>query len=149
MPKKKIEIKETKEVKAAKPSCFLGVGRRKEAVARVRLTLDKEAVMLINGMPADIYFSGEVAKKILFEPFKCTNTLNRFKVDVKVYGSGKNGQLGAVIHGISRALLVVDTPKYRSILKSKGFLTRDPRTRERRKIGTGGKARRAKQSPKR
>ena len=134
MSKKKVEAKEIKEVNAAKVSYFLGVGRRKEAVARVKLTLDKEAVMLVNGMPADKYFSGEVAKKILVEPFKCTNTLNRFKVDIKVYGSGRNSQLGAVVHGISSALLVVDTPKYRAILKDKGFLTRDPRTRERRKV---------------
>lgn len=136
------------EIKEKKPSYYLGVGRRREAVARVKLTLDK-GPMLVNGMPIEKYFSGEVAKKFYLEPFRTTNTLNHFGVDIKVFGSGNKGQLGAVVHGIARALLAVDTPKYRSLLKSKGFLTRDPRTRERRKVGRGGKARRAKQSPKR
>ncbi len=136
------------DIKQKTPSYYLGIGRRKEAVARVKLTLDK-GPMLVNGMPIEKYFSGEIAKKLYLEPFRTTNTLNHFGVNIKVYGSGNKGQLGAVVHGISRALLVVDTPKYRSILKDKGFLTRDPRTRERRKVGTGGKARRAKQSPKR
>ncbi|MBI3385005.1 30S ribosomal protein S9 [Candidatus Gottesmanbacteria bacterium] len=142
-------IKKKTEIKEKKLSYYLGLGRRKEAVARVKLTLDKENTMIVNGLPIEKYFSGEVAKKIYLEPFRTTNTLNRFAVNIKVYGSGKNGQLGAVVHGISRALLAVDAPKYRLLLKSKGFLTRDPRTRERRKVGTGGKARRSKQSPKR
>lgn len=83
------------------------------------------------------------------EPFRATNTIGKYSLTIKVEGGGKSGQLEAVVHGISRALQLLDKEKFRPILKKKGFLTRDARVRERRKVGTGGKARRKKQSPKR
>lgn len=144
--------KEEKPVKALKPVMYFAVGRRKTAVARVRLYsgLPKEEnIILINDRPIEKYFSGEVAKKAYVEPFRTTNTLNRFKVTVRVEGSGMSGQLGACILGFSRVIEQIDKAKYRPILKKRGLLTRDDRTRQRRMIGTGGKARRQKQSPKR
>ncbi|MDP3988533.1 MAG: 30S ribosomal protein S9 [Candidatus Levybacteria bacterium] len=156
---KKIQEKTTKPKN--KKEYIATVGRRRDAVARVRLYATvKEGLMfggeavtkgmiLVNEIPAEKYFSGEVAKVSFMEPFRVTNTIGRFAVTVKVSGGGKAGQLGAFIHGASRALSVFDTEKFRKILKKKGFLTRDSRTRERRKVGTGGKARRKKQSPKR
>jgi len=131
------------------------IGRRKTATARVRIyqTPTVPGVdgvqLMINDKPAEIYFPGETAKMLYRRPFTLTNTLTKFSATAKVLGSGKSGQLDAVVHGLARALAMLDRDSYRSILKSAGLLTRDPRTRERRKIGTGGKARRAKQSPKR
>ena len=83
------------------------------------------------------------------EPFRTTNTMGRFATSIKVVGGGLSGQLGAVIHGISRALEKVDKEKFRPILKKRGFMKRDPRAKERRKAGRAGKARARKQSPKR
>jgi len=140
---------------------YEATGRRKTATARVRMYVVKEesvtvlgiqipkGSIIVNGVPAEKYFPGEVFKKMFMEPFRTTNTLNRFAVYIKTVGGGLHGQLQAVIHGISRALEVVDKEKYRPILKKRGFMTRDQRTKERRKPNTGGKARRQKQSPKR
>ncbi len=151
----------TKPVKEESVQYYEAVGRRKTATARVRMYVVKdEAVtvvgvqiakgaIVVNGRPAEEYFPGEVYKKMYMEPFRTTNTLNRFAVSIKTVGGGLNGQIAAVIHGISRALEVVDKEKYRPILKKRGFMTRDPRAKERRKPNTGGKARRQKQSPKR
>ena len=83
------------------------------------------------------------------EPFKLTGAENQYRMDIKVEGSGKKGQLDAIILGISRALEKIDKEKNRPLLKKGGFLTRDSRIRQRRNIGTGGRARRQKQSPKR
>ena len=142
-------------------SYYEAVGRRREATARVRLYVVKESAVkvgeieiakgaiVVNGRPAENYFPGEVFKKMYFEPFRTTNTMNRFAISVKVVGGGPSGQLGAVIHGISRALEKVDKEKFRPILKKRGFMTRDPRAKERRKAGRAGKARARKQSPKR
>lgn len=124
------------------------VGRRREAVARIRLYPGK-GQNLVNEQPISDYFPGEIARILYTQPFKLTETEGRYFVTVRVVGGGKKGQLGAVVHGLSRALAEVEEKKYRSILKKEGLLTRDPRTRERRKVGTGGKARRKKQSPKR
>ncbi len=153
---KPVEVPEVKEeekpLKALKPAMYFAVGRRKTAVARVRLYAGlpkEENLILINDKPIEQYFPGEVAKKAYIEPFRTTNTIGRFKVTVKVEGSGQSGQLGACILGFSRAIEQIDKDKYRPILKKRGLLTRDDRIRERRKIGTGGKARRQKQSPKR
>lgn len=137
------------------------VGRRKAAVARVRLykTIkngilwgDKElkkGEILVNQKPIGEYFSGDVAKAIYSEPFKTTNTLDKYTLTIKAAGGGTASQLEAVVHGIARALDNLDKEKFHGLLKKKGFLTRDARVRERRKVGTGGKARRKKQSPKR
>lgn len=148
------KVKKVKEElpKALKPAMYFAVGRRKTAVARIRLYsgLPKEEnIILINDKPIEKYFSSEIAKKAYIEPFRTTNTIGRFKVTVKVEGSGQSGQLDACILGFSRAIEQVDKDKFRPILKKRGLLTRDDRTRQRRMIGTGGKARRQKQSPKR
>lgn len=140
---------------------YEAVGRRKTASARVRLHVVKdEAVTIdgvsivkggitVNGKPIETYFPGEIMKKMIAEPFRTTNTMSRFAVTIKTVGGGLNAQLAAAIHGISRALEKVDKEKFRPILKKRGFMTRDPRARERRKPNTGGKARRGKSSPKR
>ena len=144
-----------------KVSYYEALGRRKVSTARVRLyvvtdspvtvggsALEKGA-FIINGRPAEKYFPGEVFKKMYLEPFRTTNTLSRFAVSVKTEGGGLAGQLGAVIHGISRALEKVDKEKFRPILKKRGFMKRDPRAKQRRKAGFAGKSRARKQSPKR
>lgn len=149
--------------KTEKPviSYYEAVGRRKESTARVRLyvvnegsmvfhgmTLEK-GTMMVNGRTMESYFPGEVLKKMFQEPFRTTNTLSRFAVTCKVIGGGLYGQLGAVIHGVSRALEKVDKEKFRPILKKRGFMKRDPRAKQRRKAGFAGKARAKRNSPKR
>src|SRR5207253_727101 len=103
--------------------------------------------IFVNELPIAEYFSGDTARYVYSEPFRVTNTANTYTLTVRVVGGGKVGQLEAVVAGISRALALLDGEK-RDALKKKGFLTRDARVRERRKVGTGGKARRKKQSPK-
>lgn len=124
------------------------VGRRRSASARIRLFKGK-GQSLVNDKPIGEYFPGEVNKDHYTEPFKLTDTLGKYYVTVKVVGGGKRGQLGATVHGIARSLAKLNEEKLRLPLKRAGLLTRDPRVRERRKVGTGGKARRKKQSPKR
>lgn len=150
MPKKIMDKGTVKTEPAVRPQAFFSaVGRRKEAIAQVRLTTAGDGKITINGRTPDEYFRGQIYRDSIFDPFRATNTLDRFAVSVKVKGSGLQGQLGAVINGISKALLLVDPEKYRPILRKKGFLTRDSRTRERRKVGQMGRARKKKQSPKR
>jgi len=132
-----------------KASFYQAVGRRKEATARVRLYTGGQGEIIVNDQPIQQYFPGEIAKIVYLQPFTLTDSLNRFRVTVKVEGSGKSGQLGAMIHGIARALEKIDKEKYRPILKKAGLLTRDSRAKERRKAGLAGKARAKKQSPKR
>ena len=141
---------------------YEGIGRRKLAVARVRLfiinknnavtvggkKLSKGDVVINGKMLADTYTS-DAFKKRFNQPFELTSNVDRFATSILVSGGGPNGQLEAIIHGVSRALVVADPDTYKNILRESGLLTRDPRTRERRKVGTGGKARRQKQSPKR
>jgi small subunit ribosomal protein S9 len=141
--------KATKKRKPSKTSYIYSVGRRRCAIARVRLYTHKKGGIIVNDKPIDKYFFGEIAKKFYFEPLRICNVIDKHLITIKVVGSGKSGQLGAVIHGISRALEKLDREKFRPILKKRGFLTRDPRKKERRKVGTGGKARRKKQSPRR
>ncbi len=124
------------------------VGRRRSASARIRLFKGKEQHM-INDHIIGEYFPGEVNKTKWEQPFKLTGTTGKYFVTVKVVGGGKNGQLEASVHGIAKAFNKLDREKYRAPLKKAGLLTRDSRIRERRKVGTGGKARRKKQSPKR
>lgn len=132
------------------------VGRRKTGVARVRLYLKTAKTtpklasqMVVNDQPIEAYFTGEAAKRRYEEPLRTTDSLDKFVATIKVEGGGKTGQLEAVMHGLARAIDKADREAYHSLLKKKGLLTRDPRTRERRKVGMGGKARRRKQSPKR
>jgi small subunit ribosomal protein S9 len=123
------------------------VGRRKTATARVRV-YKKSGDMMVNDQPIGKYFSGEVARVAFLKPFEATGTVGKFSFTAKVEGSGKVAQLDAVVHAISRALSKIDEG-YKATLKKAGLLTRDARMKESRKVGTGGKARRAKQSPKR
>lgn len=142
---------------------YEAVGRRKRSVARVRLYLIKKSTtdvlvgkskikageIFINGKSIDETSFKEYKKKFLSIPLILTKNENRFAVSILVSGGGTTGQLDAMVHGIARALLVVDSEAYRLLLKTNGLLTRDPRKKETRKVGTGGKARRMKQSPKR
>ena len=175
-PKKDTEVKKEviKEVKKEvavsdaptaqkedKVSYYEAVGRRKTASARARLYVVKDAAitingksvekggMIVNGLPVEKFFPGDVFKKRYQEPFRTTNTMSRFAVSVNTTGGGLTGQLGATIHALSRALIKVDLEKFRPILKKRGFLMRDPRAKQRRKAGFAGKARARKQSPKR
>lgn len=149
------KVKKVVSKPATKANYTYAVGRRKTANARVRIYKSKsvpgmDGVQLtVNGKPAEQYFPGETAKAAYRKPFILTETLTKMSASVVVSGSGKTGQLDAVIHGIARALALLDREAFRATLKTAGLLTRDPRTRQRRMIGTGGKARRAKQSPKR
>lgn len=127
---------------------FAAVGRRKEAVARVRLSING-GVITVNGKPIHEYFPGPVFQKFYQKPFDVTQTLGQFSGSILVSGGGVSSQLGAIVHGISRALAMVDTPKFRPKLKKEGLLIRDPRVKERRKYGHAQKARARKQSPKR
>ena len=139
------------KVSAAKPhtaSYFQAVGRRREAVARVRL-FKGQGQLTVNGKPIAEYFTGLIAQKLYQKPFELTKTSGEISGSVKVIGGGFNSQLEATIHGIARALQVLDKDKNRPILKANKLLTRDPRARERRKFGLAGKARAKKQSPKR
>ncbi len=134
--------------KIKKIDYIYAVGRRKTSSSRVRLYRGKGEIT-INGKNAEEYFPGLINKNILLKPFKIIDGVDKYYATVKVSGGGTNSQLGAVIHGIARSLAKIDRDNFRPLLKQAGLLTRDPRTRERRKVNTGGKARRAKQSPKR
>lgn len=124
------------------------IGRRKTATARVRLFKGKGKI-LVNRKPIEEYFPGEVAKVFYTKPFQVTNTVGKYHATIKVEGSGKNGQLDAVVHGIARALDKENKNLYHPSLKKHKLLTRDARARERRKPGQMGRARKKKQSPKR
>lgn len=140
---------ETQKPKTRKSADYIyAVGRRKTAVARVRL-YKRSGDMIVNDMPVGKYFSTLTAPKLFNKPFEVTNTIGKFSFTAKVEGSGKSAQLQALVHGLSRALATFDATAYRTSLKKSGLLTRDPRMKESRKVGTGGKARRKKQSPKR
>ena len=146
---------------------YESVGRRRGAVARVRLYIvgkDRSVVLenkkqekfhvktgeiLLNYKPYTEVLRREEERARFLQPLRETNSSDRFAICVLVKGGGKSGQVEASVHGLARALSIVDTSEFRPILKKQGFLTRDPRVRERRKVGHGGKARRAKQSPKR
>lgn len=160
MPKAKENTKPVSEKKEKKENFYQAVGRRKESTARVRLvvsaselTLDgktyKKGDVVINGKPAEEYFRGSLYKALYTKPFQLTDTVGRFITTVKVEGGGPQGQLGAILHGIARSLEQIDKEKYRPVLKSAGFITRDPRKKQRRKAGFAQKARAKKQSPKR
>ena len=130
---------------SAKPY-FYGTGRRKSSVARVRLYPGTGNVT-INGKTIDEYFGLETMKLIVNQPFEVTGTVGKFDIVATVRGGGFSGQAGAIRHGTSRALLLADET-FRASLKKAGFLTRDPRMKERKKYGLKA-ARRASQFSKR
>lgn len=137
------------------------VGRRKEAVARVRLhetvqegmmwgkTEIKKGDIIVNEKVISEYFPGEVNRFKYTEPLRVANAQNKYTITISVSGGGPAGQLDAVVNGLAHALANADTEAFKPALRKQGLLTRDARVRERRKVGTGGKARRKKQSPKR
>ena len=125
---------------------FYGTGRRKKAIARVRL-VDGNGKITINGKDIDEYLGMETLKVIVRQPLVLTNTLDKYDVIATVVGGGYTGQAGAIRHGISRALLQANG-EFRLSLKQNGFLTRDSRMKERKKYGLK-KARRAPQFSKR
>ena len=126
---------------------FYGTGRRKSSVARVYL-VPGTGKITINKRDIDEYFGLETLKVVVRQPLTLTDTLDKFDVLVNVHGGGFTGQAGAIRHGIARALLQADTEEYRPTLKAAGFLTRDPRMKERKKYGLKA-ARRAPQFSKR
>jgi small subunit ribosomal protein S9 len=147
--------------KDIKRDYIYATGRRKEAVARVRLyasvkddmswgeTAIKKGDMVVNAKPIAQYFPSETQRLLYTEPFRVANAQNKYTMTVRVVGGGPKGQLDATIAGIANALVAADEAGFRPALKAQGFLTRDARVRQRRMVGTGGKARRQKQSPKR
>ena len=126
--------------------CFNAVGRRKKAIARVRL-IPGEGNIVVNKRSLDEYFGLETLKTVVRQPLTLTETTGRFDVLVNVHGGGYTGQAGAIRHGIARALVKADI-ELKPAIKKAGFLTRDPRMKERKKYGLKA-ARRAPQFSKR
>ena len=130
----------------AEKTSFIGTGRRKDSIARIRLVNGNGSIN-VNDRPLDEYFGVETLKVIVKQPLVATNTLDKFDVICTVKGGGISGQAGAIRHGIARALLKANS-EYRPTLKASGFLTRDARMKERKKYGLK-KARKAPQFSKR
>lgn len=140
---------------------YEGVGRRREAVARVRTYFVKKGVatigeiahkagaFIINGKSIEKIFNRKADQLLCQKPLTITDSVDRFVVSIHVSGGGTTGQIGAISHGLARALAMEPAGLDRPKLRTAGLLTRDARTRERRMVGTGGKSRRLKQSPKR
>lgn len=126
---------------------YLGTGRRKKAVARVFLRANGTGNIVVNGKELKEYMPSEVLQMVVRAPLELTNTLDQFDVLVNVQGGGFTGQAGAIRHGITRALMEA-SEDYRPVLKAAGFVTRDPRAKERKKYGLKA-ARRAPQFSKR
>ncbi len=135
------------KVKTAKKVQYFGTGRRKKAIARVRILPGGNGNIVINDRTIDEYFGMDTMKLIVRQPLVLTDSLKVFDIIVNVCGGGFTGQAGAIRHGISRALVSANI-EYKSALKKEGFLTRDPRMKERKKYGLK-KARRAPQFSKR
>ena len=131
----------------SKKKYYYGTGRRKSSVARVRVYENGTGSIIINGREIDNYFGLDTLKLIVNQPLVAANLVGKVDVVVTVAGGGVSGQAGAIRHGISRALLQLN-PEYRATLKAAGFLTRDPRMKERKKYGLKA-ARRAPQFSKR
>jgi small subunit ribosomal protein S9 len=125
---------------------YLGTGRRKSSVARVRL-VPGEGKIVVNNRDVEDYVPFETLREVIKQPLVATETLGSYDIHVNVHGGGYTGQAGAIRHGVARALLNVD-PDFRPTLKSAGLLTRDARMKERKKYGLKG-ARRAPQFSKR
>ena len=131
----------------SKKKYFYGTGRRKSSIARVRVYENGTGAITINGRDIDDYFGLETLKLVVRLPLNTTELLGKVDVVVSVVGGGVSGQAGAIRHGIARALVTLN-PEYRAALKAAGFMTRDPRMKERKKYGLKA-ARRAPQFSKR
>lgn len=115
---------------------YMAVGRRKESVARVQLLLGKGDI-LVNARPYERYFFRETDRIIVKQPLAVTNTLTKYDIIANISGGGLTGQAGALRHGISRALILAE-PDLKDLLRKQGFMTRDPRAKERKKYGQKG-----------
>lgn len=133
---------------AKKIDYIYAIGRRKQSQARVRLFRGK-GENTVNSMPSVKYFEGDLAQKMLAKPMGATEASDKHYYSGRVTGGGKEGQLSALILALSRALVKVSPEKNRLVLRKLNLLSRDPRKRQRRMVGMGGKSRRKKQSPKR
>ena len=131
----------------SKRKYFYGTGRRKSSVARVRVFENGTGAITINGRDIDAYFGLETLKLLVRQPLNTTDLMGKVDLEVTVAGGGMSGQAGAIRHGLSRALGAMN-PEYRAALKAAGFMTRDPRMKERKKYGLKA-ARRAPQFSKR
>ena len=131
-----------------KSLCLCGTGRRKSSVARVRVCMGGNGNFKVNGRNIDEYFGLDTLKVVAKQALKAAELEGRVDVSCNVFGGGVTGQAGAIRHGIARALLEFEGTDYRAVLKSAGFLTRDPRMKERKKYGLKA-ARRAPQFSKR
>lgn len=145
--KKTVATAQTSSSKTNRGDYIATVGRRKTSIARVRLFRGNGETQ-VNGKAFDAYFDSWVDRNVVVEPLFVTGTDKAVYFTAKVLGGGVKGQAQAISHGIARALVKL-SEEHKPVLRKGGLLTRDPRMRETRKIGTGGKARRAKQSPKR
>jgi small subunit ribosomal protein S9 len=125
------------------------IGRRKTATARVRLTEAKQLSIVINDKESSTYFPSTELQKIIHDSFSRTKIEDGYSITVLVSGGGIHAQAEAVRHGIARSLVKIGGDENKTILKSEGFLKRDPRSKERRKAGKAGKARKGKQWSKR
>ncbi len=128
-------------------SGFQSIGRRKEAVARIRM-MEGKSPILVNGKPIAEVFKGEINQRAYQKPFELTKTLGKYTATIKIEGGGISSWLDAIVLGLSRNLSKI-SPEFRKVLKQNGLLTRDARVKERRKYGHAHKARAMKQSPKR
>lgn len=137
--------------KPVAPKYIRAIGRRKTATCVIKLLKGKQSVqpIIVNGKPITEYWTSQKDQTLWREVFRTTNTTDVYTASAVIAGSGKTAQLGALIHALSRALDKAEPEKFHSILKKRGFLTRDPRAKERRKPGNAQKARAKKQSPKR
>lgn len=115
---------------------YIAVGRRKESIARVQLMPGKGNIV-VNSRPCEKYFIRETDRIIISQPLRLTNSINKYDVIANIKGGGLTGQAGALRHGISRALLLAE-PTVKDLLRKSGFLTRDPRMKERKKYGQKG-----------
>lgn len=133
---------------AKKLNYIYTVGKRKSSSVRVRL-FRGTGQTTVNGKPIEVYFPGPINKKFWAKPFSLTETTDKYFATIRATGGGLKSQLDAVVCGLAKALVKAKPDTYKSIVKKAGLLTRDARVRQRRMVGTGGKARREKQSPKR
>jgi small subunit ribosomal protein S9 len=119
-----------------KENIYYATGKRKNAIAKTWMKPGKGEI-IINDRPVDEYFTVESAKRVIIQPLVLTNKLGSYDVKVKILGGGYSGQAGAIRHGITKALMLID-PDLRAILKKAGFVKRDPRVKERKKYGQKG-----------
>ena len=124
------------------------VGRRKSATAKARVFEGKQE-MTVNNKPISEYWNQATLSALYMRPFVVTDTVGKYTASVRVIGSGMNGQVGAFVHAVSRALAIINPEVFKPLLRKSGLLTRDSRMKETRKVGQAGKARKKKQSPKR